>query len=437
MSAVDWIIAGFTLLLALRGFRVGLVVGAFSLGGVLAGLYLGSRLASALVSGGLPPVYGTLVPLLAVVLSAILGEAVARSFGTRLRRPLLETPLELLDRAGGVVFGAAVGLIFAWVLGVVGQQAPLPPVLQASLQRSEIVDRLDERLPSQTLLQAFSRLDPLPRIEGPRPEVPDPDPRLLQAPGVEQAAPSVVRVTSVSGLTGRAGSGWVAGEGLVVTNAHVVGEADSVAVQPGGVGEQLRSEVLVFDERNDLAVLGVEDLDLPALRLATSEPGQPVAILGYPENGPFDARAGRVGATRTVLTRDVRGGAAIERQVTSIRSQVRSGNSGGPAVDSGGRVVATIFAGSAGAVEAAYGIPSTLVEEAIAEAREREAAATQPAPRVSVATLTHLTASSQSRERQSLPSERRGEGGPWKFLRAGSSWLPTAPETPSWRPRRP
>ena len=379
----------------MRGVRVGLVVGASSLAGVLGGLYLGSRLASELVSGGMPPVYGTLIPILAVVVSALLGEAVARAFGDRLRQPLLETPLEPLDRLGGAVLGAGVGLLFAWVVGVVGQQAPLPPALQASLQRSEIVDRLDERLPAATLLQVFSRLDPLPRIEGPRPEVPPPDPELLEAPQVQQAAPSVVRVVSASGLTGRAGSGWVAGRGLVVTNAHVVAEADHVAVQPGGVGEQLRSEVLVFDERNDLAVLGVEDLDLPALELALPEPGESVAVLGYPENGPFEARAGRVGETRTVLTRDVRGREAVERQVTSLKSQVRSGNSGGPAVNADGRVVATIFAEGAGMDDAAFGIPSAIVEEALVAAQEQGAAA--DAGRVSVATLINLTSPSHAR----------------------------------------
>lgn len=396
LHTIDWVIVALALLLALRGFRVGLVVGVSSLVGVLAGLYLGSRLASALVSGGLPPVYGTLIPILAVVVAAGLGEAVARTFGDRLRRPLLGTPLESLDRLGGALLGAVVGLIFAWVVGVVGQQAPLPPALQASLQRSELIERLDERLPSQTLLQVFSRLDPLPRIEAPSPEVPPPDPELLQSPGVQQAAPSVVRVVSASGLSGRAGSGWVAGSGLVVTNAHVVAEADQVAVQPEGVGEQLRSEVLVFDERNDLAVLGVADLDLPALELALSEPGESVAVLGYPENGPFEARAGRVGETRSVLTRDVRGGEAVERQVTSLKSNVRSGNSGGPVVNSAGRVVATIFAEGAYTDDAAYGIPSPIVEEALAAAREQEAAAADG--HLSVVTLMALTSPSHARE---------------------------------------
>ena len=371
MSTFDWIIVAFATLLGLQGFRVGFVAGAFSLGGALAGLYLGSRFASSLLSGGLPPAYSTLIPVFAVIVSVLLGQALARTVGEKLRLPLLGTPLELFDKLGGAILGVAVGLMFAWVGGILGQQAPLPPTLQAALQRSEVVKELDERLPSRTLLQAFSRLDPLPRIEGPRPEVPAPDPELLEEPGVRQAAPSVVRVVGASGIAGRAGSGWVAAPGLVVTNAHVVGDSEYVAVQPEGVGAQLEAEVLVFDERNDLAVLGVEDLDLPALELAVPEPGESVAVLGYPENGPFDVQAGRVGQTQRVLTRDIRGRGSVERQVTTLRTSVRQGNSGGPAVNSDGRVVATIFAERAGEEGIAYGIPSPVVEEAVAEAEEQ------------------------------------------------------------------
>jgi S1-C subfamily serine protease len=368
VSTLDWIIVAFAALLGLRGFRVGLVAGAFSLGGALAGLYLGSRLASNLLSGGLPPVYGPLIPLFAVIASVLLGQALAGTVGERLRLPLLGTPLELLDRLGGAVLGVAVALVFAWAVGIVGQQAPLPSALQVALQQSEIVKELDERLPSRALLQAFSRFDPLPQIEGPRPNVPAPDSGLLEKPGVRKAAPSVVRVMGASGLVGKAGSGWVAAPGLVVTNAHVVADSESLAVQSEGVGRPLAAEVLVFDERNDLAVLGVEALDLPALELAVPRPGKSVAVLGYPENGPFDAQGGRVGQTQRVLTRDIRGRRPVERQVTILRSSVHQGNSGGPAVNSDGRVVATIFAERVGEEGIAYGIPSPIVEEAIAKA---------------------------------------------------------------------
>jgi S1-C subfamily serine protease len=69
-----------------------------------------------------------------------------------------------------------------------------------------------------------------------------------------------------------------------------------------------------------------------------------------------------------VLTSDIRGRGPVTRQVTILRSSVRQGNSGGPAVNSDGRVVATVFAERAGEEGIAYGIPSAIVEEAIAKA---------------------------------------------------------------------
>lgn len=82
-----------------------------------------------------------------------------------------------------------------------------------------------------------------------------------------------------------------------------------------------------------------------------------------------EARAGRVGDTRTVLTGDALGRGPVERRVTSIRGVVQRGNSGGPAVNSSGEVVATIFAAQVGANDVAYGVPSSIVQSAVAKAR--------------------------------------------------------------------
>ena len=375
MTTFDWAIVALVLLLGLRGLGAGFLVGALSFGGTLAGLYLGSRVASSLLVEGLPHGGGSLIFLFVVLMSALLGEAIVQPVGQRLRARVPGTFLEPLDRLGGAILGAAAGLLLAWAVGAVGQQAPLPPALQASVQRSEILGQLDERLPSRTLLQAFSRFDPLPRIEGPRPEVPAPDAALLDDPAVQRAAPSVVRVTGIGDGFGSAGSGWVAAPNLVVTNAHVVAGTECTAVQPGGVGEQLPAEFVLFDEGNDLAVLRTEGLDLPALPLAAPEPGEAVAILGYPQNGPFSARAGRVGGTQRVLSSDVFGRGPVERVVTSIRGLVMRGNSGGPVVNSGDEVVATVFAGRVGTEGVGYGVPSSVVEETVGEARERGAPA--------------------------------------------------------------
>ncbi|MDP8953202.1 MAG: MarP family serine protease [Actinomycetota bacterium] len=380
MTTADWFIAVFALLLTVRGFGTGFLVSALSLGGMLGGVYLGSKVASTLAYEGYLGAYGPLIVVGFVLVCAVLGEALARGVAARLRVRIENTFLGVLDGLGGAAFGAALGLLLAWVLGVFAQQAPLPTALQASLQRSEIVSTLDERLPSHTLLQAFARFDPLPQLEGPQPDVPRPDPALVNEPSVQRAASSVVRITHIEGVTGYAGSGWVAAPGLVVTNAHVVPGRGHTSVQPQGAIRPLPAEVLLSDERNDVAVLGVEGVDLPALQPAPPQPGERVVILGYPENGPFEARAGRVGDTRSVLSGDIFGGRPVERQVTSIRGVVRRGNSGGPVVNSQGQVVATIFGEGVGPADVGYGIPSSIVEEAVEEAQRREALVTNARP---------------------------------------------------------
>ena len=62
-------------------------------------------------------------------------------------------------------------------------------------------------------------------------------------------------------------------------------------------------------------MLRVNGLDAPALQLA-SDPrsGTAAAILGFPGNGPYDVRAGRLGETREVITQDAYGRGPVRRQ---------------------------------------------------------------------------------------------------------------------------
>jgi S1-C subfamily serine protease len=80
-------------------------------------------------------------------------------------------------------------------------------------------------------------------------------------------------------------------------------------------------------------------------------------------------RAARLGQTRVVVSDDAYGNGPVTRQMTTFRGVVKPGNSGGPVVDTAGRVLATVFAQSTGtARHGGYGVPNAIVREALAAA---------------------------------------------------------------------
>ena len=366
MTTVDWIAAAVIALAALNGFRRGLVVGALSLAGIVAGAYVGAKLAPQFLSGD-ESAYTPLVALGgAVVLGALLQSLGGVAGGTIRTSLLALPPLRLLDTLGGIVLGAVTGAALVWVAGAVALHVPGQTELREEVQRSRVLRELNERVPPARLLDAIARVDPFAAIAGPQARVPPPDPALLSDPGVRSARASVLRVTvSACGL-GISGSAWVARPNVVVTNAHVVAGMRDARVHRAD-GSTLDADVVAFDAHNDVAVLRVAGLGGRPLPLVDPDEGTAVAILGYPENGPFTTTAGRIGQTGNILTDDAYGRGPVSRRITTLRGVVRRGNSGGPAVDAQGRVQATIFAARVGSA-AGYGVPAGIVRTALASA---------------------------------------------------------------------
>jgi Trypsin-like peptidase domain/Colicin V production protein len=371
VTALDWIIVAFTGLMAIWGYAQGLIVGALSLIGFAAGAFLGSRLGPLLLEEGSESPYAPLVALIgALMIGGILASGL-ELLGFHLRHRLGER-LGVLDGVAGAVLVACVGLGIVWIAGAVALQTPGARELREPIQRSAILRQLNERLPpSGSILQALARFDPFPEIDGPRPNVAPPDSRIARDPDVQRAGRSVVRVLGTACGLGVQGSGWVAGDGIVVTNAHVVAGQDDTDVQVQGEGARLDTEAVWFDSRNDLALLRVPALaDAPRLRLDPgAAEGASAAILGFPEDGPYDVRPGRLGHTATVVTQDAYGRGPVRRSITSLRGLVRQGNSGGPMVGEDGRVVTTIFAATVSdGGRSGFGVPVPVVRDALSQA---------------------------------------------------------------------
>lgn len=372
MTAVDWIIVLFAAALAVIGYGQGLLVGALSLGGFAGGAVLGSRLGPALLlSEGSESPYAPLTALIGGLLVggllAVTMEGVAEVVRARWIRA---GPALALDGAGGAILLAALALLLAWVFGAVALHTPGAGELRPDIQRSAILQRLNELLPpSGPILNILARIDPTPSVPGPEARVAPPESGIAADPDVRRVGRSVVRVLGTACGLGVAGSGWVARPGLVVTNAHVVAGQDDTTVTPRGGGE-LDATAVHFEPRNDLAVLEVEDLAASPVPLAESAAsGTSAAVLGYPENGPFTISPVRIGPTETVVSEDAYGRGPVRREMTSFRGDVRSGNSGGPAVDAQGRVATTVFAAAVGGKPpSGLGIPNELVRRALARA---------------------------------------------------------------------
>lgn len=385
VTGVDWLIIAFALLMGVWGYRHGLIVGLLSVGGFVAGAFLGSRLGPALLADGSESPYAPVTALAGALLigglAAVSLDSLARSVRRRVLGPAgRRRAVKLADAAGGALLLAAVGLAIAWLLGAVALHAPGAKELRQEVQRSAILGALNETFPpSGEWLNVLNRIDPGVAVQGPDARVRAPDSKLADDPEVEAAADSVVRVLGTACGLAVSGSGWIAEPGIVVTDAHVVAGEEDTAVSFDEDDDRIDATPIHYDPTNDLAVLRVDGLAGGTLPLADEvEPGTPGAVLGYPENGPFTIAPARVGATAIAISEDSYGRGPVQRELTSLRGEVRRGNSGGPLVDGGGRVLATVFAATTQGKPGGYGVPNEIVADALAEARDAREVTTGP-----------------------------------------------------------
>jgi len=227
MTGLDWIILGIVILLALFGWAQGFVSGALALVGFAIGAWVGTRVGPLVLSegadSGWAPAFGLIGALTAGAVLAMGFEGIGNRLRARVRTPAGSA----LDGLLGAALTACVGLGIVWVLGAVALGSG--GELRREVQRSYVLQRLNTILPPTSgLLTALENLDPFPRIDGPEVRVQAPSAGIVGDPQVDAAARSVVKVLGTACGLGVEGSGWVAGDGIVITNAHVVaGQKDT------------------------------------------------------------------------------------------------------------------------------------------------------------------------------------------------------------------
>jgi S1-C subfamily serine protease len=384
MNALDWILVALVVAYAVSGYWQGFVTGAFATAGLLLGGLFGVWLAPIALGDASPSLMVSLGALFIVILCASLGQGLLQWGGAKIRERITWQPARALDAAGGALLSACAVLIVAWALGVAVSGSRIDGV--TPLVRSSVVlSKVNEVLPQRAagLLQAFNNVvgtSFFPRYLEPfSPErivdVAPGDRRMVRDPDVTRAGTSVLKVRGTNACgRGIEGSGFVYAADRLMTNAHVVAGVDDPQVVVGD--DALDAKVVFYDSDLDIAVLEFDDDAIPALPFSApddaAQPKDPIAILGYPQDGPFDIESGRIRAKQTLRSPDIYGDGAVIRDVYSIRGLVRPGNSGGPIVSSDGKVVGVVFAASVTDDDTGYALTADQVRGAAAEGRVSE-----------------------------------------------------------------
>ena len=203
---------------------------------------------------------------------------------------------------------------------------------------------------------------------------------------VERLSPSVVTVHIPGGL----GSGVVLRPDIVVTNAHVVGEARDAGIEFADATSTRRT-VLATDEVTDLAVVKSDrtNLPVPEYREELPKPGEIAVAIGSPLGFENSVTAGIISG----LHRDIPGSAAQSASLVDLiqtDASISPGNSGGALLDASGRVVGineAYIPPEVGAVSLGFAIPSSTVLD-VANQLLANGRATHPYLGVSVGQLT-------------------------------------------------
>lgn len=374
MNFLDWCLVVIVVAYALSGYWQGFITGAFATIGLLLGGLFGIWLAPQLLGEADPSLWVSLAALFVVLVCASFGQAVLQYVGTRVRDQITWQPVRALDAVGGAVLSVVAVLIVTWMLGVAVSGSRIPGI-GPMVRDSTVLTSVNDVMPSQAqgLLRQFDRvvgssffpryLEPFApeRIVevGPAPG------NVVRDPEVQQAGLSVFKIRGNNRCgDGIEGTGFLYSPNRLMTNAHVVAGVTEPKVRIGT--RNLSAKVIYYNSDVDVAVLDV-DIDGPTIRFDTSgEAGQPGVILGYPNDGPFDAQPARVRAEQRLRSPDIYGRGTVTREVFSLRGLVRPGNSGGPLVSRSGEVLGVIFAASVSDKQTGYALTADQVAEAAA-----------------------------------------------------------------------
>ncbi|MCH0539755.1 MarP family serine protease [Streptomyces sp. MUM 203J] len=382
MNVLDILLLVAAVWFAIVGYRQGFVVGILSvigfLGGGLAAISLLPLVWEPLTGGAQVSTTVAIIAVALVLIAASVGQAVTTHLGNKLRHRITWSPARALDATGGALVNVVAMLVVAWLIGSALARSPQLP-FGKEIRTSKVLLGVEQVMPSQasTLFSDFTAVlaqNGFPQVfspfaNEPITEVRPPDPALVDSPVAARAKESIVKVVGTARGCGKVleGTGFVFGERRVMTNAHVVGGVTEPTVQIGGEGRLHDAKVVLYDWQRDIAVLDVPTLKAPVLEFTETDArsGDGAIVAGFPENGGYDVRSARVRGRINATGPDIYHRGEVRRDVYSLFTTVRQGNSGGPLLDETGKVYGVIFARSLDDADTGYALTVDEIREDI------------------------------------------------------------------------
>jgi len=316
-----------------------------------------------------------LVAAMGLVTLTLLGEAAGSTLGSRARLAMRERILSALDLAGGALIGFAQGVLALWLVGGLVLAGALP-ALERSAADSVVLGAINRTLPAPAgvaaqvvgLLaptefpQLFAGIEPAP---APPLDLPTTDHARALAASAEA---STVQVFVIGCGHEQLGTGFFVTSHVVVTNAHVVAGGDTMSVATTD-GSSYQARLILFDPKQDIALLDVPTASAPALRLADAIPerGTDAAALGHPGGGPLSLIPAVVTAQFSAAGPDIYARDSVTRTIVELRADVRRGDSGGPLLTAPGVAGGIIFGASRIDAGVGYALAASAVATEIRE----------------------------------------------------------------------
>jgi S1-C subfamily serine protease len=366
---LDLFIVLFLITALVRGFEVGFVRQFFSTVGFFVGLFLGAWLQATVMNIGDTPETRALLAFVITVGFGLVLMVAGEYIGLLLKFRLRDSRrVNRLDKRFGSVLAVITLLIAVWLGSAIFRNIP-DTSWQRQIRNSRIVTLLDNNLPSapgvltrlghlidpNSFPQVFTGLEPSLKTDAPLPDMGELN------PAVQAVRPSIVKIEGEGCSNIVEGSGFVASDGLVITNAHVVAGVKRPFILD--LNGRHGAKVVLFDPELDIAVLRAENLSGKPLVIQAKEaaPSAPVAVLGYPSGAGFTARAGVVLEIFVAEGRNIYNQGNTMREVYSVKTDIEHGNSGGPLINKSGEVIGVAFAKSINYEGVAYALTTPQV----------------------------------------------------------------------------